>query len=52
VYRKLIVALLAYAALAALATLRLDGRPRIVVWLFLGLFALKSVLVVLKQRAD
>ena len=24
------------------ATLRLDGRPRLVVWLFLGFFAIKT----------
>lgn len=51
-YRRLTFALLAYAALAVLASVRLDGKPRLVVWLFLGLFAIKSLLVVLKQRAD
>jgi len=51
-YRRLALALLAYAVLAILAAVRLDGRPRLVVWLFLGLFAVKSFLVVLKQRAS
>lgn len=50
--RRAVIALAAYAALAALAALRLDGRPRLVVWLFLGLFAVKTLLVVLKQRAS
>jgi hypothetical protein len=50
--RRLIIAMLVYAGLAVLATVRLDGRLRLVVWLFLGLFALKSILLVLKQRAD
>ena len=51
-YRRLAFALLAYAALAAVATVRLDGKPRMVVWLFLGLFAVKTLLMVLKQRAN
>lgn len=49
---RLVVAMSAYAALAIAATFRLDGRPRLVVWLVLGLFALRTVLVVLKQRLD
>jgi hypothetical protein len=44
--------MLAYAALAAVASFRLDGKPRLVVWLVLGLFAVRTVLVVLKQRID
>jgi hypothetical protein len=51
-YRRLLFALLAYAVLGVLAALRLDGNPRLVVWLFLGLFAVKSLLVVLKQSAN
>ena len=50
--RRAVIALAAYAALAVLASLRLDGRPRLVVWLFLGLFAVKTLLMVLKQRAN
>lgn len=50
--RRLITAMLAYAILAVLAGLRLDGRPRLVVWIFLGLFAVKTLLVVLKRQAD
>ncbi len=34
--RRLIVAMLAYAALGIAAYFRLDGRPRLVVWLVLG----------------
>ena len=49
---RFLTALLAYAALAALATFRLDGRPRMVVWLFLGLFAFRTVLLVVKEAAD
>jgi len=41
-----------YAALAVLAAYRLDGRPRLVVWLVLGLFAVRTLLAVLKQRID
>jgi hypothetical protein len=51
-HRRFIVAMLVYAALAVLAAFRLEGRPRLVVWMFLGLFAIKTLLVVLKQRAD
>jgi hypothetical protein len=49
---RLVVALLAYAALAAAAAFRLDGRPRLVVWLVLGFFVVRTLLVVLKQRLD
>ncbi len=49
--RRAIMALTAYAALAVLAAVRLDGRPRLVVWLFLGLFAVKTLLMVLKERS-
>ncbi len=51
-YRRFIVAMLVYAALAVLAAFRLEGRPRLVVWMFLGLFAIKTLLVVLQQRTD
>ena len=50
--RRLITALLLYAGLAAVAAVRLEGRPRLVVWLFLGLFAVKTLLVVLRQKND
>jgi hypothetical protein len=50
--RRFLIAMLVYAALAILATVRLDGRPRLVVWIFLGLFAVKTLLLVLKQRAS
>ena len=49
--RRAIMAVTAYAALAVLAAARLDGKPRLVVWLFLGLFAVKTLLVVLKERS-
>ncbi len=44
--------MLAYAAIAIAGTVRLDGRPRLVVWLVLGLYAVRTVLAVLKQRVD
>jgi hypothetical protein len=44
--------MLMYAVLAVAATFRLDGRPRIVVWLVLGLFVVRTYLALLKQRAD
>jgi hypothetical protein len=50
--RRLAVAILMYAALATAASFRLDGRPRLVVWLVLGLFAVRTVLAVLKHRID
>jgi hypothetical protein len=50
--RRLVVAMLMYAALATAASFRLDGKPRLVVWLVLGLFAVRTVLLVLKQRID
>jgi hypothetical protein len=48
--QRFIVAMLVYAALAAVASFRLDGRPRLVVLLFLGLFAVKTVLALLRER--
>jgi len=50
--QRFIIAMLFYAGLAIAASLRLDGRPRIVVLLVLGLFAFRTLLVVLKQSAD
>jgi hypothetical protein len=50
--RRFVVAMSAYAALAAAAFFRLDGKPRIVVLLVLGLFAVRTWLVVLKLRVD
>jgi hypothetical protein len=50
--RRFITAMLVYAVLAVLAGIRLDGRPRLVVWIFLGLFAVKTLLVVLKSSSD
>jgi hypothetical protein len=49
---KLTAALLAYAGLAVLASFTLDGKIRIATWIFLGAFALKTWLVVLKRRMD
>jgi hypothetical protein len=48
--RKFAVALGAFAALAILAYFTLDGKILLATWIFLGAFALKSWLVVLKQR--
>lgn len=50
--RRFFTAILVYAGLAGLAAIRLDGRPRLVVWLFLGLFAIKTILAVLRQKSD
>lgn len=49
---KFIAAMVLYVVLAILAAFTLDGVIRIATWLFLGLFALKTVLVVLKRRMD
>jgi len=48
--RKLAVALSNYSVLAILAFFTLDGKIRLATWIFLGAFALKTWLVVLKQR--
>jgi hypothetical protein len=50
--RRFVIAMLVYAVLATAASFRLEGRPRLVVWLVLGLFAVRTLLVVLKQRID
>ncbi len=44
--------MLTYAALAIVAAFTLDGPIRIATWIFLGGFALKTYLVVLKDRID
>lgn len=49
---RFVVAMLAYAAIAVAAAVRLDGRPRLVVWMILGLYAVRTLLAVLKQRID
>jgi hypothetical protein len=48
--RRFVFAMLSYAALGAAASYRLSGRPRLVVWLVLALFAFRTVLALLKQR--
>jgi hypothetical protein len=48
--RKLAVTLASYAVLAILAFFTLDGKIRLATWIFLGAFALKTWLVVLKER--
>jgi hypothetical protein len=50
--RKLAITLAIFAGLAILAFFTLDGKPLLATWIFLGAFALKSWLVVLKQRQD
>jgi hypothetical protein len=50
--RKFIAAMAVYAVLAVLAGFTLDDPLRLAVWIFLGLFALKTWLVVLKRRMD
>jgi hypothetical protein len=48
--RKLAAALATYAGLAILAAFTLDGKIRLATWIFLGAFAFKTWLVVLKER--
>ena len=50
--RKFAVTLATFAALAILAYFTLDGKILMATWIFLGAFALKSWLVVLKQRQN
>ena len=50
--RKLAIAFGTYAALAILALVTLDGKVRLATWIFLGAFAFKTWLAVLKQRQD
>jgi len=50
--QKFIAAMSVYAILAILAGFTLDGPMRLGVWIFLGLFAFKTWLVVLKRRSD
>lgn len=44
--------MLAYAGLAVMAWFTLDGKFLLVTWIFLGGFALKTWIAVLKQRTD
>jgi hypothetical protein len=48
--RKLAVTLASYGVLAVLAFFTLEGKMRLATWIFLGAFALKTWLVVLKER--
>ncbi len=48
--RKFAAALSAFAGLAVMAYFTLDGPILLATWIFLGAFAIKSWLVVLKQR--
>ena len=48
--RKFAAALAAFAGLAILAYFTLDGKILLATWIFLGAFALKTGLVVLKER--
>jgi len=50
--RRFKYAMLTYAALVILAGVTLDGVIRIATWVFLGGYALKTYLVVLKDRVD
>jgi hypothetical protein len=47
--RKFYGALASYGAIALLAAATLDGKFRLVVWIFLGGLALKTYLATLKQ---
>ena len=48
--RRLAITLATFAGLAILAFFTLDGKIRLATWIFLGAFALKTWLVVLKER--
>ena len=48
--RKLAVTLATFAGLAILAYFTLDGKILLATWIFLGAFAFKAWLVVLKER--
>ena len=50
--RKLAIAVATYVGLAILAFFTLDGKVRLATWIFLGAFAFKTWLAVLKQRQD
>ena len=50
--RKLAIAVSTYAVLAILAFFTLEGTIRLATWIFLGGFAFKTWLVVLKRRKD
>jgi hypothetical protein len=50
--RKLAITLSTYAVLAILAFFTLDGTIRLATSIFLGAFAFKTWLVVLKDRQD
>jgi len=48
--QKFAVTMGAFAALAILAYFTLDGKILLATWIFLGGFAIRAWLVVLKQR--
>jgi hypothetical protein len=50
--RRFKYAMATYAVLAILAAFTLEGVVRTATWIFLGGFALKTYLVVLKDHAD
>lgn len=49
---RFLVTLAVYAVLAVLVGLTLEGTIRLATWIFLGGMALKTSIVVLKDRAD
>lgn len=49
---KFVAAMACYAALAILAYFTLEGKFRLVTWIILGYFAIRTSLVVLKRRLD
>jgi len=50
--RKFAATMASFAGLAVLAFFTLDGKIRLATWIFLGAFALKTWLVVLKARQN
>lgn len=50
--RKFIVVMLTFAVLLGLAIFTLDGPIRLATLLILGLFVVKTILVVVRRRLD
>lgn len=49
---RLVTAMCAYAVLAALAAVTLEGMFRVMVWIFLGGLAVKTWIAMIVNRAD
>ena len=49
---RFFTAMAAYAVLALLAAVLMSGKMRLAVWLFLGLLAVKTLIVVGSRRGE